>query len=90
MFLININLFLIRYFGNCDPTVYVFQNKKTEEIIVCTRYVLAKLINKTSHSLSNLIIGNEKSAFGYTIIACPLPKKLDSENSVKIGKPRSR
>lgn len=60
--------------GNCDPSIYVFQNKKTLEILVCTRYELAILINRTSHSLSNLIIGKEKSAFGYKLLACPLSK----------------
>lgn len=60
--------------GMADKTIYVFQNKKTEEIFVGTRYELGDLINKTSYSLSNLITGKEKSAFGFILLSCPLSK----------------
>lgn len=60
--------------GNCDPLVYVFQNKKTLKIFVGTRYDLAIKVGKTSYALSNLILGREKSAFGYKLLACPLLK----------------
>lgn len=60
--------------GNADLSKYVFQNKKTQEIFVCTRYELANLISKTSYALSNLVVGKEKSAYGYILLACPLLK----------------
>lgn len=60
--------------GRSDNTLYVFQNKKSEEIFVGTRYELAEKLSKTSYTLSNLITGKEKSAFGYKLLASPLPK----------------
>lgn len=60
--------------GNSDITVYVFQNKKSKEIFVGTRYELADKISKTSYALSNMINGKEKSAFGYILLASPLSK----------------
>ena len=64
--------------GNADLTIYVFQHKKTKEIFVETRSDLILRIkeekNKSTIRLANLISGKEKSAYGYKLLSCPLPK----------------